>query len=362
MAKIVAECYFLDVGQGQSQVVHLGKGSAIVIDCGPSFQVLGDLLCRRLAIKKIAALILSHNHSDHIGGLSGLTRQFRKAIDRIYLLQDQPADRMQGSRQFSFLRTEYQNGNIPAPIPLIRCDANRWLYESGNTEDSIRLELLFPTFFDNIDGQSAGRQNYTCGVLLLRCGDKRILFPGDAEIDSWHAIYEARQGQALACDVIAIPHHGGQIVRYRKENETYDELHEAISGDLNWLYTEAIQSQTAIVSVGTSNTYPDQHPLPSQIHAVKRSGACVMCTQITNRCSDDLERLRPGVLAPSTTSGQSRSTETTTRGGQTKDLACAGTVIVEFGPRELQITRQDDHQAAIDAKLSTPVDHPLCRG
>ena len=361
MPKVVAECYFLDVGQGTCQVINLGGGSAVVIDCGRSYQVLGDLLRRRLRVKRIEALILSHNHSDHTGGLPGLVRQYRKSIGRIYLLQDQPAGRMQGMRQFSFLREEFQDGNIPAPIPLIRSGENRWLFSSSDSADSVRLELLFPTFFDNIDGQAAGNQNYTCGVMRLQCGNKRVLFPGDAEIDAWRSINEARDERPVECDVMAIPHHGGQIVRYRKKkNETYGELHEAIAADLEWLYTKAIKSDTAIVSVGTSNSYPDQHPLPPQIDAVKKSGACVMCTQITGRCSDGLERLRPGVLDPGTMPCQSRPT-TTTSAGQSRDVACAGTVVVQIGPDEIRVERQTEHRNAIDSKLTTSADHPLCR-
>ncbi len=356
MPQIVAECYFVDVGQGASQVVNLGDDSAIVIDCGPSYQVLGDLLHRRLGIKRIAALILSHNHSDHTGGLPGLVRQYRKSIDRIYLLQDQPAGRMRDRLPFSFLRDEHENGNIPAPIPLIRHDENKWLFEGA---DSIRLELLFPNFLENIDGQASGNQNYTCGVLLLQCGSKRILFPGDAEIDAWRAINKRRKSRPVECDVMAIPHHGGQSVRSRKNNETTEEVHGAMAADLEWLYTQAIKTATAIVSVGTSNTY--QHPHPPQIDAVRKSGACVMCTQITNRCSDDLERLRPGVLDPMATPCQSQPTKTTTDSGQSKDVACAGTVVVQIGPNELCIQRQADHQTGIDAKLTSPRDHPLCR-
>lgn len=361
MSKVVAECYFLDVGQGACQVINLGDGSAIVIDCGPSYQVLGDLLERRLGIKRIEALVLSHNHSDHTGGLPGLVRQYRKSIDRIYLLQDQPAKQMQGNRQFSFLRDEFENGNVPAPIPLIRHGENCWLFPGSNSADSVRLELLFPTFFDNIDGQAAGNQNYTCGVMLLQCGRKRVLFPGDAEIDAWRSINRTRNGHPVECDVMAVPHHGGQIVRYRTNDETYEELHEAITADLDWLYTEAIKSETAIISVGTSNSYPDQHPLPPQIDAVKKSGACVMCTQITSRCSDDLERLRPGVLDPAATPCQSRRTTTTTSTGRSTDIACAGTILVQIGPDEIRVERHSDHTAAIDSKLTTSADHPLCR-
>lgn len=361
MSSFTAECYFLDVGQGACQVVNLGDGSAIVIDCGASYRVLGDLLRRRLQIKRIAALILSHNHRDHVGGAPGLVRQYRKAIDRIYFLQDRPAEEMQTLRYFSFLRTECEQGHIPEPIPLIRHQDSLWLNNFDDVPTAVHLEVLFPGIFDNIDGQASGNPNYTSGVLLLRCGTKRILFPGDAEIDAWRSINRVRHGRSVDCDVMGIPHHGGQIVRYKKKNETYAELHDAITDDLNWLYTRAIKSFIAIVSVGTSNSYPDQHPLPPQINAVKESGACVMCTQMTSRCSDDLERLRPGVLAPQTAPTQSQPTTTTNSHGESSNLACAGTVIVQIGPNEIRVDRQSEHQDSIDTKLVSASDHPLCR-
>ena len=361
MSKFVAECYFLDVGQGTCQVIHLGGASAIVIDCGPSYQVLGDLLHRKLGISRIKALILSHNHGDHTGGLAGLVRQYRKSIDGIYLLQDKPANQLRDSRQFSFLQREYNEGNIPLPSVLIRQSENHCLYSEAESENSVRLELLFPTWFDNIDGQAAGNQNYTCGVMLLRCGSKRVLFAGDAEVDAWRSIYKSRGERPLECDVMAVPHHGGQIIRYRKKDETYEELHEAIAADLDWLYSQAITTKTAIISVGTANSYPDQHPLPPQIAAIRKSGACVMCTQITSRCSGDLERIRPGVLEPMAMPCQSRRETTVTPTGQSKDIACAGTVLVQIGPHEIRVEQKSAHSVAIDSKLTTALDHPLCR-
>jgi len=31
------ECWFLDVGQGTSNIIYLGNGQALVIDCGPGY-------------------------------------------------------------------------------------------------------------------------------------------------------------------------------------------------------------------------------------------------------------------------------------------------------------------------------------
>jgi competence protein ComEC len=360
MSTIIAECYLLDVGQGTAQVIHLRDGSAIVIDCGPSYLVLGDLLNRRLGIRRIEALILSHNHRDHVGGVPGLVGQFRKAIDRVYFLQDQVATDFQVSQTFTFLKREHDAGNVPEPIPLIRSPVNKLLYHGGRAEDQVTLELLFPNLFENVEAQASGKQNTTCGVLLLCCGGRRILFPGDLEIEGWRSINRQREGRPVECDVMAVPHHGGQIVRYKKANETYDELHDLIAGDLVWLYTQAIRSKTAVISVGTDNTYPDQHPLPPQVQSIRRSGACVMCTEITARCTSRLDQLGVAVRQPQSLPGKC-STSGASAGKQATSVGCAGTVLVKIGREEVTVVGQSEHQQSIDAVLSTPSHHPLCR-
>jgi len=63
----VANC---DIGQGDAMVLNLGDHKGIVIDTGPD-PALMDRCLKRLAIDKIPLLILTHNHADHVGGLSG---------------------------------------------------------------------------------------------------------------------------------------------------------------------------------------------------------------------------------------------------------------------------------------------------
>jgi competence protein ComEC len=62
----VANC---DVGQGDGLVVNLDGGNAIVVDVGPEPEKMDQCL-KKLGIKAIPLLILTHFHSDHVGGIS----------------------------------------------------------------------------------------------------------------------------------------------------------------------------------------------------------------------------------------------------------------------------------------------------
>jgi len=65
----------LDVGQGDALLVQSGK-SALLIDAGPDPVVLRQQL-RKQGVKQIDALIVTHDHDDHIMGAQGLGRSFR---------------------------------------------------------------------------------------------------------------------------------------------------------------------------------------------------------------------------------------------------------------------------------------------
>lgn len=353
--KIVGECFFLDVGQGTSQVIVLADKSAIVIDCGPNSKVLVDLLKHRLNTTRIHAVVLSHNHADHIGGLSGLVRNFRKAIDKIYLLQDQLADDLILRKAISFVKMQADLGNCPLPTALYRDNSPHILYKSLDPDNPLVLELLYPTMFENLAAQTTKDQNRSSAILLLRCGNGRILFSGDAQIDAWDSIYKSRKGKPLEIGVASISHHGGQVIRQKHGAETESEFYSSIESDFLRLYTDIIRCQFGIVSVGTE--FKHEHPIPPHIKAVRDSGACVMCTQITERCCSDLESLRPGILDENGIPRSSNRKTVKTAKGQSKAIACAGTVLVQIGENDIEVLRHDEHQKAVSIKLS----HPMCR-
>jgi len=64
------DLFICDIGQGDGYVINLHDHRAIVIDVGPDPSLIDQCL-RRLDIKTISLLILTHPHADHIGGLAG---------------------------------------------------------------------------------------------------------------------------------------------------------------------------------------------------------------------------------------------------------------------------------------------------
>jgi beta-lactamase superfamily II metal-dependent hydrolase len=58
---------FISVGHADSAIVHASDGKHILIDCGNGDHRALDYL-HKIGVKKIDAIITSHNDSDHIGG------------------------------------------------------------------------------------------------------------------------------------------------------------------------------------------------------------------------------------------------------------------------------------------------------
>ena len=64
------EVYFLEVGQGDSELVFLPGGVKILIDGGPNSKILDELSSiLRPTDRYIDLAVLSHPELDHFGGL-----------------------------------------------------------------------------------------------------------------------------------------------------------------------------------------------------------------------------------------------------------------------------------------------------
>jgi competence protein ComEC len=66
------ELRFLDVGQGDAVLIR-SQGKTALIDAGPSNAIASQL--RRLGVKAVDLLIISHPHADHLGGARAVLRE-----------------------------------------------------------------------------------------------------------------------------------------------------------------------------------------------------------------------------------------------------------------------------------------------
>lgn len=342
--KSLIECYFLDVGQGSANVIDLGDGSAIVIDCGRNSDVLTVLLKEEIKVRTIEAVILTHNDIDHIGGVVGLIQEFKDCIQNIFLLLDRAPKSLLELKAIQFLIDSAEAGEIPEPENLTRSSRNLLLCERKFAEGHVKLELLFPSFLSNVTALTRQNANSSSAILLLSVEGKRVLYSGDADMHSWSVVYKRRNERPLKCDIIAVPHHAGALNEKENAGQTVATL------DTNALYSKVIRATHAIVSVGTNNGY--EHPNPNHISALMVGGACVKCTQITDKC-----------VAPPSQRGLGLIHEYNTLPGAAmygRGNGCAGTVLAKINSGEVEIVHHDEHQSAVDS-IRGKKPGPRCR-
>ncbi len=315
------ECWFLDVGQGASNIIYLGDGQAIVIDCGPGYskQAL-EFLARY--VNKIKALIFSHNDSDHINGASGVLASFSELIDEIYFLNDGKYEKV-----LAFLE-RYDPEN--------RIDKYRPEYGKHGIildENGVKVEVIYPDLICNLQAEKAGnrRANQTSTIIKLTFGKKCIIFASDATIEAWEYLSDNYFSQKpFECDVMTVPHHGGKITSGSEESKIQKRL-----------YSKIIKPQFGIISVGTSNGH--NHPCSETIYAMVESGIEVLCTQMTSQCCCELEKIR-GVTRIITQPSLSSREKKTTVSGYSKNVACLGTITTEVSPEEIKINQLGTHR------------------
>jgi competence protein ComEC len=184
----------LDVGQGLAQMV-VCNDTAIVIDCGPpeASGVIAEVY-RDLGSPYVSAVIISHGHADHYGGLAGIDSGFSWSGR---LLADPYTD----SAILAGCLASWRD-----PVELKRIAAN----DSVTLAAGIGLRCLWPPrgLGDSIRASDELKNRYS---LVFRIKHGRTLAVITSDIDSV-AENTLTQGEYGSADdvIFVVPHHGSR--------------------------------------------------------------------------------------------------------------------------------------------------------
>ncbi len=223
--------YFLPVGQGDAAAIRTPRGRWIVIDAGPrqpAYDAGGRVVVpflRRQGVGRVAVLVLSHAHADHVGGMPAVLRAF-------------PADLVleTGQPDGQALYREY--------LAAVAQRARRWHAASAGERfevDGVVLRVWHP---DKAWLARSDDLNENSLVLTIEYGSFRAAFPGDAGLPM-----EELRGSGIGdVTLLKVGHHGSRTA----------------TGDA-WL--RALKPEYCVISVGR-NEYG--HPDGGTVAALER--------------------------------------------------------------------------------------------
>jgi len=313
------ECWFLDVGQGSSNVIMLEGNRAVVIDCGPRGSRETVTLLKEKHVQTIECLAITHNHEDHDGNVAQVLCAYSGAVRSICFLNDGNRN----LRTLAMLNSDSRNERWP-PARRLETEGSRpaIIYE----DTSFELSAIHPSMQDNLNALQA---NQTSAVLLLKAWRFRLLFSGDVTLSGWMQIASRLKSPPLKCDFMTVPHHGGNINGGVDERASHDTL-----------YRHIVNTQHAIISVGTSNAHG--HPTMDALVALRDNHVNVMCTQMTANCCSDLERVRDVARVIQQPARSTRHADYTSSARKSKNVACFGTIAVELNAHTYTIEPDPD--------------------
>ncbi len=220
----------------------LGR-QTVLVDAGRGDDIV--LVLREYQIDSLVAVIASHNHDDHIGGMDAV-------------VADYPIGRYLANGR----RPSSSNGRM----------IEEWLAERGTRHppppwDPIKLgDARITVFSSRLDPADATENNSSLGVLVER-GAFKALLTGDSEADELNGWLAA--GGIPDVDVLKAAHHGAR-------------------NGLTPGWLDRTKPEVVVISVGGKNGYG--HPEPWALRYYQMHGRRVYRTDLDGTVTVSVDR------------------------------------------------------------------------
>lgn len=218
-----------DVGQGDGLVLRAG-GTHVVIDAGPDPRVMSRCL-DRLGVRRVASLVLTHFHADHVEGVPGVLAR-RDVAEIVVGSLDEPGEE----------RDRVHRWATASGVPLrVARPGESW------TLPGATLDVLGPS--RPFRGTESDPNNSSL-VLLADVEGLRLLLTGDIEQPAQQAVLDSVPPGRLRADVLKVAHHGSS---------------RQLDG-----FAARVGAAIAVTSVGAVNPYG--HPARATMTTLRRLG------------------------------------------------------------------------------------------
>lgn len=219
----------LDVGQGDAILLQPARAPAVLVDGGPPGDDLAAKL-QRAGVDRLGAVVVTHDQSDHAGGIRDLIGAF--PVGRLYF----------GVLDRRMLSAARRAGEL-----------TRRLVRGGELRSGLlRLDVLWPPR-ELLAGPHRGEDpNALAVVMLARWRGFRMLLTADAEAESTPL-------DPGPVDVLKVAHHGSD---------------DAGLGTL----LDRTRPKLAVISVGAGNPYG--HPTGGTLRVLAAHGVPVLRTDL----------------------------------------------------------------------------------
>ncbi|BDI31844.1 hypothetical protein CCAX7_38950 [Capsulimonas corticalis] len=233
---------YIDIGQGDSELLQTPSGKNILIDSGPpgSRAALMGYLSRR-GVTDLDFIIASHPHEDHIGNMPAVLQQFtvHEFLDSGLATASQTQKRM---------LQEIKAHGVKFTIV-----SRSLVGTKRDLGDGVTMQFFEPKT-PLLTGTSSDPNNNSV-VCKVTDGKVRFLFCGDQEETERARLYQ--DNPDLRAEIYKAAHHGSH-------NGTDD------------AFMARVQPKDAIISCGVGNSYG--HPHKEALMALAKSGAKVWRT------------------------------------------------------------------------------------